>query len=78
MNKEWKLWQAMTNGEERMSDLKLYLAVFAAHGDRIWRAYSIKVVAKNTTDAMNIIANKYGEVKMKSLEEIKLEEGMFL
>ena len=59
-------------------DLKIYSAVFAAHGDRIWRACSIKVVAKNTTDALNIIANKYGEVKMKSLEEIKLEEGMFL
>ena len=59
-------------------DLKIYSAVFAAHGDRIWRACSMKVVAKNTIDAMNIIAKKYGEVKMKSLEEIKLEEGMFL
>lgn len=59
-------------------DLKIYSAIFAAHGDRIWRACIIKVVAKNTTDAINIIANKYGEVKMKSLEEIKLEEGMFL
>lgn len=61
-----------------MNELKIYSAVFAAHGDRIWRACSKKVVAKNTIDAMNIIANKYGEVKMKSLEEIKLEEGMFL
>ena len=59
-------------------DLKIYSAVFAAHGDRLWQACRIKVVAKNTIDALNIIANKYGEVKMKSLEEIKLEEGTFL
>jgi len=61
-----------------MNDLKLYSAVFAAHGDRIWRACSKMIVAKNTVDAINFLTNKYGEVKLKKLEEIKLEEGMFL
>lgn len=61
-----------------MNDLKLYATVFAAHGERIWRACSKMVVAKNEIDAMNYIVNKYGEVKLKKLEEIKLEEGMFL
>jgi hypothetical protein len=61
-----------------MDDLKLYFAVFAAHDNNVWRAYKVKVVAKSTVNALNIIANKYGEVKMKALDEIKLEEGMFL
>ena len=61
-----------------MNDLKIYLAVFAAHEDHVWRAYSTRVVAKNIVNALNIIANKYGEVKFRKFEEIKLEEGMFL
>ena len=59
-------------------DLKLYTAKIAVHEDKQWRAYKVKVVAKNAGDALNIIANKYGEVKIKNLYEIKLEEGMFL
>lgn len=61
-----------------MNDLKIYLAVFAAHEGHIWRAYSTRVVAKNIVNALNILANKYGEIKFRKFEEIKLEEGMFL
>ena len=59
-------------------DLKIYSAIFAIHENHEWRGCWTRVVAKSTVDALNIIANKYGEVKMKSLEEIKLKEGMFL
>lgn len=59
-------------------DLKLYVAKIAVYEDKQWRAYKVKVMAKNSGDALNIIANKYGEVKIKNLYEIELEEGMFL
>lgn len=61
-----------------MNDLKLYFAVYAVHEDRAWRAYATIVVAKSTVDAMNFIADRYGEVKLKKLEKIELKEGMFL
>lgn len=78
MNKEWKLWKAMVNGEESMNDLKIYSIIYAIHEDKQWRAYRAKVVAKNTVDALNIITKKYGEVKLNKFDEIELEEGMFL
>lgn len=58
--------------------LKLYTAKIAVHEDKQWRAYKVKVIAKNAGDALNIIANKYGEVKIKNLYEMQLKEGMFL
>ena len=61
-----------------MNELKLYTAKIAVHENKQWRAYKVKVMAKNSGDALNIIANKYGEVKIKNFYEIELEEGMFL
>lgn len=61
-----------------MNDLKLYFAVFAVREDKQWRACKSYIAAKSTVNALNNIANKFGEVKMKSLEEVKLEEGMLL
>ena len=46
-----------------MNELKLYTAKIAVHENKQWRAYKVKVMAKNSGDALNIIANKYGNVQ---------------
>ena len=58
--------------------LKLYFGKIAVHENKQWRAYKVEVVARSMADALTFIANKYGKVMVKSLDEIELEEGMFL
>ena len=61
-----------------MDELKLYSVVFAIHENNEWRGYRTRVIAKNVVKAINLVANKYGEIQLKKLEEIEIKEGMFL
>ena len=61
-----------------MNDLKVYLAVFAAHENKQWRIYKTHLIAKSTANAISHLVLKYKQIQIYTLEEIKLEEGMFL
>ncbi len=60
------------------NDLKLYFAVFAKHTGKEWVMRKEKLFAKSTANALNYIANRYQQVRIYTLEEVELREGMFL
>ena len=59
-------------------NLKLYFVMFAVHKDRDFHASAGYIFAKSETDIQKLLENRYGEVRIRSIEEVPVEEGTIL
>lgn len=59
-------------------ELKLYFVLFAVHKAKEWCASAGYIFAKDTASALKNLADRYGEVKLRSIEEVSVEEGTIL
>ena len=59
-------------------NLKLYFTLFSIHKDREYHAASCHIFAKDTVSALNELTDLYGEIRLRSIEEVHPEEGMTL
>lgn len=59
-------------------NLKLYLVVFAVYKGRKFQASAGYIFAKSEADLQKLLEKRYGEIRLKYIEEVSVEEGTIL
>ena len=59
-------------------NLKVYLVVFAVHKGREFHASAGHIFAKSEADLQKLLEKRYGEIRLKYIEEVPVEEGTIL
>ena len=59
-------------------NLKLYLVVFAVYKGRKFNALTGYIFAKSEADLQKLLEKRYGEIRLKYIEEVLAEEGTIL
>jgi hypothetical protein len=61
-----------------MNNLKLYFVTFAIHKGNEYHAAAGYIFANSKIDAVKLLENKYGIIRMRAMDEVPVEEGTVL
>ena len=61
-----------------MNDLKLFFVAFSVHKEREWVAHAGYLFVREGTSIHDILTEKYGEVRMLSMQWVRVTEGTIL
>ena len=63
---------------EEPQRLKLYFVTFAVHKGNEYHAAAGYIFANTMGDAMDLLEQKYGEIRLRAIDEVPVEEGTVL
>ena len=61
-----------------MDDLNVYFVVFSKHEGRQWTGHAGYIFAKKEEDIKTLLSKRHGEVNVRSVEQVSIEEGTVL